>query len=223
MGGPPGRDRLLNAAERLFAEQGIEATSARAINAAADLSPAALHYHFGNKEKIVESVLRRRMDVLVTRRARILERAIGQNEQMDAYFLAELIILPLAEFGFSAGVAGHYYVRFLAHMYTEKASAVTEFLEGNFADSVALFDSTIAAAAPHLSRSEVRQRRVLAGEFAVHGLANIAEAVAGGTVGPVDANDRIVSLISFVAGGLVAQNAPRTVSVIAPPLAQSLD
>ncbi len=223
MGGPPGRDRLLDAAERLFAEQGIEATSARAINAAADLSPAALHYHFGNKEKIVESVLRRRMDVLVSRRARILERAITRNEQMDAYFLAELIILPLAEFGFSTGVAGHYYVRFLAHMYTEKAPVVTEFLESNFADTVALFDSTIAAAAPHLSGPEVRQRRVLAGEFAVHGLASVAEAVADESAAPVDANDQIASLIAFVAGGLVAQNAPRTVSIVAPPLARAAD
>ncbi len=216
MGGPLGRDRLLDAAERLFAEQGIEATSSRAINAAADLSPAALHYHFGNKDRIVEAVLRRRMDVLIDRRVKILERAIAHNEPMDEYFLAELIILPLAEFGLSAGTGKLCYVRFLSRMYTERSAAMVAFLETNFADSVAMFDARVAAAAPHLTGAEVHQRRILAGEFATHGLARIAELVEEGVVDPPDANRRILSLISFVAGGLVARNTQTEVTVVQP-------
>jgi AcrR family transcriptional regulator len=51
------RHRLLRTAERLFAAQGVDAVSVRAVNAAAGLGPASVHYHFGSKEKLLEAVL----------------------------------------------------------------------------------------------------------------------------------------------------------------------
>ncbi|MEU6657869.1 TetR/AcrR family transcriptional regulator [Streptomyces sp. NPDC046821] len=51
------RQRLVKAAERLFAAQGVDAVSVRAINAAAGQGPAAVHYHFGSKENLVAEVL----------------------------------------------------------------------------------------------------------------------------------------------------------------------
>ena len=46
------RDRLLQAAERLFARQGYEATSVRDITAAAECNVASVNYHFGGKNKL---------------------------------------------------------------------------------------------------------------------------------------------------------------------------
>ena len=43
------KDRLLGAAEALFMEHGFEATSLRAITAAAGANLAAVNYHFGSK------------------------------------------------------------------------------------------------------------------------------------------------------------------------------
>lgn len=57
----PTRDRILDQAERLFAERGIDAVSLRAINAAAGVSPGILHYHFGNREPLIESIISRRL------------------------------------------------------------------------------------------------------------------------------------------------------------------
>lgn len=52
------RERLLDAAEKLFAMNGFEATSVRDITAAADCSNiAAVNYYFGSKDKIYESCL----------------------------------------------------------------------------------------------------------------------------------------------------------------------
>ncbi|NBE52512.1 TetR/AcrR family transcriptional regulator [Streptomyces boluensis] len=51
------RQRLIRAAERLFAAQGVDAVSVRAINAAAGQGPASVHYHFGSKENLVAEVL----------------------------------------------------------------------------------------------------------------------------------------------------------------------
>ena len=52
------RRRILNAAERLFAERGYDATSIRALVAKAGVNQAAINYHFGNKDGLYLEVLR---------------------------------------------------------------------------------------------------------------------------------------------------------------------
>lgn len=51
------RAALLDAAERLFLAKGYERVSVRAVNAAAGMNPAAVHYHFGTKEDLVAELL----------------------------------------------------------------------------------------------------------------------------------------------------------------------
>lgn len=51
------RDRILKAAERLFAERGYEATSIRAIVAKARVNQAAVNYHFAGKDGLYREVL----------------------------------------------------------------------------------------------------------------------------------------------------------------------
>jgi AcrR family transcriptional regulator len=54
------RERILDVAEELFAEKGIVATSLRALTKAAGVNLAAVHYHFGSKEALLDAVLERR-------------------------------------------------------------------------------------------------------------------------------------------------------------------
>ena len=56
------KTRILDAAESLFMEHGFEGTSLRAITAGAKVNLAAVHYHFGSKEELFQSVLARRLD-----------------------------------------------------------------------------------------------------------------------------------------------------------------
>jgi AcrR family transcriptional regulator len=58
------RDRILGAAEELFAQRGFEGASLRQLTTAAGVNLAAVNYHFGSKEKLVEEVFRRRLDAL---------------------------------------------------------------------------------------------------------------------------------------------------------------
>lgn len=76
------RDRILNAAERLFAKRGINPTSMRALTAAAEVNLAAVHYHFGSKEALLDAVVERR--ALPLNAARILELERHEHERGDA-------------------------------------------------------------------------------------------------------------------------------------------
>ena len=52
------RERIMKAAERLFAEHGYDGTSVRAIVAKARVNQAAINYHFAGKDGLYREVLR---------------------------------------------------------------------------------------------------------------------------------------------------------------------
>src|SRR5918996_5272493 len=66
------REALLDAAEALFSEHGIQASSLRMITHQAGANLAAVHYHFGSKEGLVRAVFSRRLKPLNEERLRLL-------------------------------------------------------------------------------------------------------------------------------------------------------
>lgn len=65
---PDTRKNILDAAEGLFAARGYHATSLRAVTRAARANLAAVHYHFGSKQALLEAVLARRLAPLNAQR-----------------------------------------------------------------------------------------------------------------------------------------------------------
>lgn len=64
MSQPDTKQRILNAAEQLFARDGYHVTSLRSITAAAEVNLAAVNYHFGSKESLLEAIIERRLNPL---------------------------------------------------------------------------------------------------------------------------------------------------------------
>jgi len=87
------KQRLLDAAERLFAAHGFDGTSLRAVTQAAGTSVSAANYHFGSKETLLVATIRRRAEPVVRARAARLdeiERRAGAGplpleELLDAF------------------------------------------------------------------------------------------------------------------------------------------
>jgi len=67
------RERLLRAAEKLFAARGITNVSLREISRKAGANTALLHYHFGSKLKFYEAFVRRCLEPVNHERLRLLE------------------------------------------------------------------------------------------------------------------------------------------------------
>ena len=55
------RARLLDAATTLYARAGIDGTSLRAIAAEAGVTPAMLHYYFGDKDRVTQALVEERL------------------------------------------------------------------------------------------------------------------------------------------------------------------
>lgn len=60
------KQRLLDAAEKLFCEKGYESTSVRDLTTEADCNVAAVNYHFGGKDQLYIQMFRRHMQDIVT-------------------------------------------------------------------------------------------------------------------------------------------------------------
>jgi AcrR family transcriptional regulator len=110
------RDRLLDAGERLIAARGLAATSVRAVCGEAGANVAAVHYHFGSKDSLVDAVLERRMGELTTRRLAMLEPLEAQAHPSTRAVI-DALVRPLADFARERDGEGRAYVRFLAALY----------------------------------------------------------------------------------------------------------
>jgi AcrR family transcriptional regulator len=110
--GDVARAALLDAAERLFAEQGIEAVSLRDICAAAgQRNHSAAQYHFGDRRGVVAAVFERRMGTVNERRQAMLDDWDAAGDRADVAGLVAALAIPLTEV---VAETGGWYGRFLA-------------------------------------------------------------------------------------------------------------
>ncbi len=72
-GTKPGKDRILDAAEGLFARHGFYGVSVRDITKAAEVDVALVSYHFGGKRELFAAVFQRRAEQLNPERLAMLE------------------------------------------------------------------------------------------------------------------------------------------------------
>ena len=124
----PTERRLVLAAERLFAERGVDAVSLRAINVAAGTNVASIHYHFGSKEALLEALIRERSQEVSQRRAVRLDR-LETGKKVSARRLAEAFVMPVAEM---ADSGGHAWVRFIAGLISSGHPALSIVTHGFF-------------------------------------------------------------------------------------------
>ena len=149
------KERILGAAEVLFAQRGFEGASLRQLTAAAGVNLAAVNYHFGSKDKLVEQVFRRRLDTLNARRMTALTRIAGAPETtledvLDAYIRPALDL--------SHDDSGALFMRVLARAFAEHDDALRQFLSENYGHVMRQFSAEFARLLPQLSKPELYWR-----------------------------------------------------------------
>jgi AcrR family transcriptional regulator len=91
------RDKLLDAAARLFAERGIDNVStAEIVREAGQRNASAVHYHFGNRNEVLRELLARHVPDIASRRRELLEVARSRPAD-DVRSAAEAIVRPVTE------------------------------------------------------------------------------------------------------------------------------
>lgn len=112
------REQILAAAERLYAERGLDGVSLREITeAAGQRNNAAIHYHFGGRDGLVVALFEHRFAQLEARRSAMLAELDAQGRGDEVRELLRVIIAPFAEAG-EDSADGHW-VRFVARLHED--------------------------------------------------------------------------------------------------------
>ena len=150
------KDRILHAAEELFALQGFATTSLRQVTSRADVNIAAVNYHFGSKENLVNELFRRRMEEMSKQRLAALHQATETApSQLDA-ILAAFVEPALAMAQDRHG--GGTFIRVIARAYAESNDGLRKFLSDQHGHVLREFAKAISTCVDGLSKEELYWR-----------------------------------------------------------------
>ncbi|USD39226.1 MULTISPECIES: TetR/AcrR family transcriptional regulator [Ferrimonas] len=88
------KSRILDAAERLFAERGFADTSLRLITSKAEVNLASVNYHFGSKKELIQAVLARYLDQFMPASEAALS-ALENQPGLTVHEIFDTLVQPL--------------------------------------------------------------------------------------------------------------------------------
>jgi len=152
--------RILDAAETLFMEHGFEATSLRAITAAAAVNLAAVNYHFGSKEELFQAVLTRRLDPMNQERVDLLTRLEREAAPvpLPCDRILSAMFVPALKLARDPERGGKDFLRLLGRAYADPAPFIRKLLAAQYAVMIARFKAAFARALPDLPKKELSWR-----------------------------------------------------------------
>ncbi len=166
------REKLVGAAERLFAERGADNVSLREINrAAGQKNVAALHYHFGSRRALMVAIFEQRMAGINRRRLEILQSMTADGQDGDIRSVVEAMVLPLAE-QLAVPEQNSHYIRFLAQAVADPNLDIGDLIRGRFDHGFARTRLLLRQILTSLPSLILEQRIQLAGAQMVYALAD---------------------------------------------------
>ena len=154
------RNRILDSAEILFAQKGISGTSLRAITKDAEANLAAVHYHFGSKEALLNAVLERRSKPVNTERLRLL--CAMREESEGAPLIIEDVLAAYVMPGIRAVELAVERSAQIARLLVRIEAQPPEIVEALFKKNLGLvnraFYEELHRSLPHLSEETMAER-----------------------------------------------------------------
>lgn len=202
------RQRILDAAEALFTEQGFEATTLRQITGAAEVNLAAVNYHFGSKEELIREVFRRRLTWLNQQRLQELDRleAEAAGAPLKPSRILEVFFGVALKMAADTKGGGRSFMRLLGRTYSKPSEFVRGFLAEEYAGVINRFKAALIRALPGVPQEEILWRfhfMLGAMSYAISG-ADALHVVANDALDDGDAQALYARLMSFMLGGLRA-------------------
>lgn len=150
------KDRILTAAEDLFAKAGFAGASLRQVTSTANVNLAAVNYHFGSKENLINELFKRRLDELTTQRMQALEKVLAAGPPtieavLDA-FVSPALSLAQDRHG------GQSFVRLLARAFAEQDQRLRRFVSDNYGHVLKEFARTLLGLLPALPKEDLYWR-----------------------------------------------------------------
>lgn len=148
------KNKILNAAEQLFADKGFNGTSLREITSHAEVNLAAVNYHFGSKKELIKAVMSRYMDELSPN----LEIALKQVCALEKPTLIQVFtafVEPLLSLNAYRENGTSNFLQLLGRGYTDSQGFLRWFLTTQYPSVISLFVDGVHKAYPELTAEEM--------------------------------------------------------------------
>jgi len=203
--------RILDAAERLFAEQGLD-VSIRAITDEAGVNLAAVNYHFQSKVALVDAVIARRFEPVTKRRFEMLDQLEAQ------YGSGPLPLEPVLEAFFAPVLQPpapglEHLKTLMGRMYSMPDEFIKRLFDVHLRPVAARFSAALERAVPELPEAERWWRLHFAAGAMVHVMnwSRVIPALTNGLLDPANTEALLDELIAFAAAGFRAPVTPKPV------------
>jgi AcrR family transcriptional regulator len=206
------KNRILNAAERLFAEKGYEGASLRSITSAARVNLASVNYHFRSMESLLQAVFERRLGPLNRRRLEMLDAfeaaAPGGVPRLEE--ILQALLVPILVIGKERREEGAAFQQLLGIMFAHPSEYVRRIFISQLREVSARFVAALRRALPELPPETLFWRVHFTIGAMAHTLAgaHFLHLLSGGRCDPSDAETATRNIIAFAAAGLRAPTAP---------------
>lgn len=204
------RAQLLDVAERLFAEKGIDAVSLNSIARQANqFNASVMQYHFGTKTKLIEAILERRMEELNRRRSELLANVDVLDRATALHRIAEAMVLPFAEHLYTEG--GSAYLRFVAQVTFNADKSVFEMMRGKHDSAVRRIAELVQQVSVDINPDLVKHRLTVVTNLVLFTIGEREKLRMSGRrtgVARLGSAEFIFDLIEMIVGALMAPAAP---------------
>jgi AcrR family transcriptional regulator len=170
--GAAARLGMIEVAERLFAERGVNGVSLREIGTqAGQKNTAAARYHFGTKEALVDAVFRYRMEPINAARLDFIDALDQTGHGHELRGLVEAFLYPLAA---TLGEPGNpsWYLRFCTQAGLLEGIAVADLSREEWTRGVHIVRTRVTDVLDHLPPPLRVERWTLLAGYLGHALAN---------------------------------------------------
>ncbi|MFP6663628.1 MAG: TetR family transcriptional regulator [Deltaproteobacteria bacterium] len=203
------RERILDAAEELFAREGLSRPSVRQITTNAGVNVAAVNYHFGSREGLVDAVFARHAESVNGERLRRLEQILaeaGTDRPSLPAILEAYLEVPLLHLDTSPGGSPPRLTQLFGHLLAEPPEFVQPLMHRHFGPMAERFLEAFALALPELPQAELtfRFRLVIAALAATVAQNHGIQSMLTTETEPMDYGQKVKRLVAFLAAGLRA-------------------
>jgi AcrR family transcriptional regulator len=202
------KTRLLDAAERLFAERGFSATSMRAVTQAAGVSVSAANYHFGSKAALLHATLGRVIVPVNEERLTLLENLEEQagDSIPSVELVLEAFLRPAVESRDDSDEKRARYRQVVARLFSDPPEIVAAFKQEHFGPILERFSTALERALPDRQPAELAVAFQFVVGMMVHLIAGQMDSTPSRTEPlPLPPNEELLAhMACFAAAGLRA-------------------
>jgi AcrR family transcriptional regulator len=149
------KNKILDAAEKLFADKGFNGTSLREITSLAEVNLAAVNYHFGSKKELIKAVMSRYMNELSPKLEIALQAICNAEQQPSLVEVFTAFVEPLLSLNKFQENGTSNFLQLLGRGYTDSQGFLRWFLTTRYPVVIESFVSAVHKAYPELSAEQM--------------------------------------------------------------------